>query len=187
MWISGKISLKTEISQSELLEKFPKQEAKIIEEKIVVETNKIPFFADHKLVITTLKKNLYYRLSVPSLGPFVFFMYLAVIFLTGFTNWKTLVVGGIVVTGIAFAVYVINDKGARGYIQKYIKHLEEEEELVEKISPAVEGSCPACGTVNSPYSKKCVGCGLSLKSKKIKSVENHTGSIPVKIKYKFDK
>lgn len=187
MWISGKISLKTEISLSELLERFPKQDAKIDGKKIVVETNKIPFFADHKLVITTRERTLHYRLSVPSFGPFIFFMYLAVIFLTGFTNWKTLLVGGIVVTGIAFAVYVINDKGARGYVQKYINHLEQEEELVEKISPSVEGSCPACGTVNSPYSKKCVGCGLSLKSKKIKSVQNHTGSIPVKINYKFDK
>jgi len=181
MWIKGKIRLKISLSVNELVEKFPSHEAELSGDKIIIETNKIPFFADHKLFITIKKRDLHYSLSVPSLGPLIFFMYLAVIFLYGFSTWKTLVVGGIIATGIAFAIYVINDKGARSYIQKYIQKLEAEEELAEHVNPPKEGNCPACGTYNSPYSKVCWSCGLHLKAKKMKEAHSHTGE--GKIKY----
>lgn len=187
MWINGNITLTRIIADNELLERFPAKEAKLSEGKVIVKTNRIPFFADHKLIMNIKDRKLYYRLSVPSLGPLVFFMYLTVIFLAGFSNWKMLVVGSIIATGIFFAVYVINDKGARSYIQKYIRKLEIEEELAELISPPQEGSCPACGFYNSPYTKYCYSCGLRLKPKKMKTMENHTGNNAVKLKYTFKK
>jgi ribosomal protein L37E len=187
MWIKGNISLTTAISGKELFEKFPAKEATLSEGKIHIETNRIPFFADHKLILNVHNRTLYYRLSVPSLGPLIFFLYLAVIFLAGFSNWKMLVVGSIIVTGIAFAIYVINDKGARNYIQKHISNLETEEELAEIINPLKKGSCPACGFNNSPYTKHCSSCGLRLKSKKMKNMENHTGDQGVKLTYTIKK
>jgi hypothetical protein len=185
MWIKGKIRLKISLTINELLEKFPSQEAELSDEKILIETHKIPFFADHKLIVSLDDRDLIYKLAVPSLGPLIFFMYLAVIFLTGFTTWKTLVVGGIVATVIAFAIYVINDKGARKYIQDHIQKLEAEEELAEQINPKTKDACPACGVQNSPYAKICYSCGLHLKGKKMKEVHSHTGN--GKIKYEIKK
>lgn len=184
MWIKGKIALNTTISEADLAGWFPVEETELTQDQLIIHTRNIPFFADHKLFLNTEKKQLKYKLWLPSLGPLIFFMYLAVIFLAGFTNWRMLVVGGIIVTGIAFAIYVLNDKGARHYIHKHIDRFiipieEDYTEIADK-----QGLCPACYTEISPYTRICPECGLHIKNaKKIKQHNNHTGSDNITVQY----
>ena len=187
MWIRGNILLTQPMSEQELANQFPEPEREIEEDKLIITTQKIPFFAEHKLHLKIHGNKVNYRLSVPSLGPLIFFMYLAVIFLAGFTTWRMLVVGSIVVTGIAFAIYVINDKGARNYLHKHVDHVKPENEQIAYATEATE-QCPACNTSVSHYTKICPGCGLHFKkAKKIKSRGNHTASRSTNIQYHLKK
>ncbi len=188
MWINGKITLKSVLSVRELVDFFPASEAKLDGEKIVIETQNLPFFAEHKLHITIHNQLLTYKLWVPSLGPLILFMYMAVVFLAGFTNWKMFVVGSIVVTGIAFAIYVLNDKGARHYLRKYIDKIIYPEELVVEHASGQESQCPACQSKINAYTSKCPECGLHLRNaKKIKTKSNHTAGKNIRVNYYIKK
>ena len=187
MWIRGNILLSRQMNITELGKRFSESETEVDEREVVINTRNIPFFAEHKLHLKPQKNKLHYKLYVPSLGPLIFFMYLAVIFLAGFTNWRMLVVGSIIVTGIAFAIYVINDKGARNYLHKHIDSIADENIIITE-DVAGEGQCPACKTQINPYSKVCPECGLHIKNaKKPDSKDNNTASGTTKIHYHFKK
>ncbi len=184
MWINGKIALKTSLTVHELAEYFPASEAEVEDDKIVIETQNIPFFAEHKLFLNVDNRFLKYRLWVPSLGPLILFMYMAVVFFAGFTNWKMFVVGGIVVTGIAFAIYVLNDKGARHYLTKYIDKIIYPDELFVEHADNQGAECPGCHNRINAYTSKCPECGLHLhNTKKVKSKSNHTAYKNIRVNY----
>ncbi len=187
MWIKGNILLSRQLSINELARQFPENETEVDEQEVVINTRNIPFFAEHKLFLKTINSKLSYKLWVPSLGPLIFFMYLSVVFLAGFTNWKMIVVGSIIVTGIAFAIYVINDKGARNYLHRHIDSITEEN-IITTGQNTSKDNCPACNTHINPYTKVCPGCGLHLRNaKKLNSKDNNTAPGKTKVHYHLKK
>lgn len=148
MWISGKINVARNISSEELLKMFPEHEVSLEDGVVVIRTTKIPFFAEHQLFLNIKNHHLHYRLSIPAMWPFIAFMFLSVVFLAGLNNWEMMVVGFLIVTGISFAVYVINDKGTRRYIQKYLSDILIDE-FDSKISPTKSEKENHTGTLDT--------------------------------------
>lgn len=183
MWIKGKIALHKEIGQNELVRCFPDGEAEALDDQIQIDTNKLPVFFEHKLFIRIINQHLFYRLWVPSMGPMILLLYLSVIFLSGFTTWKMLVVGTIVATGVSFAIYVLNDKSARHYIEQYLAFLPDTE-ISSSGNVTDQNKCPGCGTRITPYTKICPECGLHNKGAiSFEQKNNHTAAKNTKINY----
>ncbi|MDA3866496.1 MAG: zinc ribbon domain-containing protein [Salinivirgaceae bacterium] len=186
MWINGKIPLTRTISPQELAHMLPREDTELIDNAVHISTSRIPFFAQHKLVLRIDDKTINYKLGVPSMWPLILFLYLAVLFLAGLTNWKMLVVGSIVVTGIAFAIYVLNDKGARNYVHKHTGDLVADNDL--PTIPVAPDKCPACGAPISQYTQECSACGLVFKGHKpLQKPETHTGPESTQIHYHISK
>jgi rubredoxin len=165
---------------------LPREDTELVDNAVHVSTSRIPFFAQHKLVLRVNDDAIDYKLGVPSMWPLILFLYLAVLFLAGLTNWKMMVVGALIVTGIAFAIYVLNDKGARNYVHKHTGDLVADNDLPKP--PDSADKCPACGAPISQYTQECNTCGLVFKGNKTPNKpETHTGSKDTQIHYHISK
>ena len=185
MWITGKIPIARHLSNIEMIERLPSNEAEIVENQVVVKTNRIPIFAEHKLILFTTEKNLHYKLGIPAMWPLIIFLFLSVFFFAGLKPWNIMVVGSIIATGISFALYVINDKGARSYINNYLGDIIIDEFVQTDILNS--NICPKCGTKLHKNNKFCQNCGYRKPDDCNLQITNHTGNRGSEIIYHLKK
>lgn len=173
MWITGKIPIARYLSNEEILERLPRNEAEIENNQVVIKTNRIPFFAEHKLLLFIHEGFLHYKLGIPAMWPLVIFLYLSVFFLAGMKQLTFMLVGSMIVTGIFFAIYVTNDKGARAYIYRHLQDI-----IADEFSPSEspkKAICPQCGFKLDKNSNSCKQCGFKKSNSKAQPPHNHTG------------